>query len=466
MRLTKLLAAGTLAAAAMQIIPVPAGAQEKEAPPAGGTPKNFTLPAKRNFSLPNGLEVTLVQYGEVPKATVELMVRAGNVNEAQGQTWLADLAGDLMREGTTTRTPAQIAEETARMGGGLTIQVQSDQTDIAGDVLGEHAPEFVKLLADVVKNPRFPESELPRLKANRVRQLAIAKTQPQQMALEKFRQVLYGNHPYGRIFPTEAMLQGYSIDQVKQFYDQNFGAVRSHLYVAGKFDAGAVERAIRESFSDWKRGTPQSSPPATAKSDRAVYTINRPDAVQSTIYMGVPVLDPSSKDYQALRVTDAILGGSFGSRITSNIRENKGYTYSPNSQVSSRPKSAYWVEVADVTTNVTGASLKEIFFEIDRLRKEPPSADELRGIQNYLAGIFVLQNSTRQGIINQLQFAKLHGLGENYLNTVVTSVMAVTPADVQRIMQSQLDPAKMTIVVVGDEKQIAEQVAPYERVVQ
>jgi predicted Zn-dependent peptidase len=462
MRLTTLITAGALAVT----LTAPAVAQQKEAPPQGGTPKNFNLPERRSFTLPNGLEVTLVPYGEVPKTTIELMVRAGNVNEGPTEVWLADLTGDLMREGTTTRTAEQIAQQTASMGGALTIQVQMDQTDVAGEVLADHAAEFVRLLADVVKNPRFPESELARLKANRLRQLSIAKTQPQQMALEKFRQVVYGNHPYGRIFPTEQMLQGYTLDQVRGFYQKNFGAARSHLYVAGRFDAGDVERAIRSAFGDWTRGTPSNTPAPSPKSDRAVYVVDRPGAVQSTIYMGLPVADPSSKEYQALRVTDALLGGSFGSRITSNIRENKGYTYSPFSQVSVRPKDAYWAEAADVTTNVTGASLKEIFYEIDRLRKEPPSAEELRGIQNYLAGIFVLQNSSRQGIINQLEFAEVHGLGDDYLGSVVPAVMAVTPADVQRIMQTYLDPAKMTIVVVGDEKQIAEQVAPYGKILQ
>ncbi len=462
MRLTTLITAGALAVT----LTAPAAAQQKEAPPQGGTPKNFNLPERRSFTLPNGLEVTLVPYGEVPKATIELMVRAGNVNEGPNEVWLADLTGDLMREGTTTRTAEQIAQQTASMGGALTIQVQMDQTDVTGEVLADHAAEFVGLLADVVKNPRFPESELARLKANRLRQLSIAKTQPQQMALEKFRQVVYGNHPYGRIFPAEQMLQGYTLEQVRGFYQKNFGAARSHLYVAGRFNAAEVEQAIRAAFGDWGRGTPSSTPAPSPKSDRAVYVVDRPGAVQSTIYMGLPVLDPSSKEYQALRVTDALLGGSFGSRITSNIRENKGYTYSPFSQVSVRPKDAYWAEAADVTTNVTGASLKEIFYEIDRLRKEPPSAEELRGIQNYLAGIFVLQNSSRQGIINQLEFAELHGLGDDYLSSVVPGVMAVTPADVQRIMQTYLDPAKMTIVVVGDEKQIAEQVAPYGKILQ
>jgi predicted Zn-dependent peptidase len=160
-------------------------------------------------------------------------------------------------------------------------------------------------------------------------------------------------------------------------------------------------------------------------------------------------------------VTDAILGGSFASRITSNIREQKGYTYSPYSSVSSRYRDAYWAEIADVTTKVTGPSIKEIFYEIDRLRKEPPTAEELQGIKNYMAGIFVLQNSSRSGVINQLAFLDLHGLGDDYLTNYVQKVFAVTPADVQRIAQTYLTPDKMTLVVVGDKSIVAEQLAAF-----
>lgn len=438
-----------------------ASAQERETPPAPGTPRNFTLPPKHSFTLPNGLQVTLIQYGEVPKATVELMVRAGNVAQGANEVWLANITGDYLREGTTTRSAAQIAEETARMGGALFVQVQSDQTDIGGDILGEHTPAFVRLLADVVLNPAFPESELPRIRATRLRSLSIARSEPQQLANEKFREVVFGDHPYGRVFPSEAMVEGYTVEQFRQFHQQHYGAGRSHLYVAGRFDPAAVEAAIREAFAGWERGTAPSPPNATARTERAVHLINRPAAVQSTIYLGMPVVDPSSPEYQALRVTNALLGGSFNSRITSNIREDKGYTYSPFSQLGLFPRTAFWVQTADVTTDVTGASLREIFREIDSLRASAPPVEELRGIQNYLAGIFVLQNSTRAGIINQLQFAELHGLSGDYLDTVVSRVMAVTPADVQRIARTYFDPARIVIVVVGDEQQIAEQVAPY-----
>jgi predicted Zn-dependent peptidase len=190
--------------------------------------------------------------------------------------------------------------------------------------------------------------------------------------------------------------------------------------------------------------------------------IDRPGAVQSTLVVGLPVPDASSPDYTALQVTDAILGGAFGSRITSNIREDKGYTYSPFSTITDHRGDALWAEMADVTTNVTGASLKEIFAEIERLRREAPPQTELRGIQNNMAGIFTLQNASRGGVINQLRFVDLHGLPDTYLTEYVKRVMAVTPADVQRIMRTYLRPEKMAIVVVGDRKTVEQQVKPYE----
>ena len=177
----------------------------------------------------------------------------------------------------------------------------------------------------------------------------------------------------------------------------------------------------------------------------------------------VPVADPAHADYTRLEVTDALLGGSFGSRITSNIREQKGYTYSPFSTVSPRYRSAYWVETADVTTDKTGASLTEIFGEVDRLRREAPPAAELRGIQNYLAGVFTLRNGSRGGVATQLQFLDVHGLPDAYLSGYVGRVSAVTPEDVRRTAETWLAPERMTLVVVGDKKTVEAQVAPFGR---
>jgi predicted Zn-dependent peptidase len=440
---------------------VAAAFANKQAPPAPGQPKGFQVPAPRQFQLDNGLKVNHVDYGTVPKATVELSVLTGNASEAANQVWLADLTGDLMAEGTQTRSATDISLAAARMGGSLDINVGPDRTEIAADVLSESAPEMARLIADVARNPKLPESEVARLKADMLRNLSIAKSQPQQLALEKFRGLMYPQHAYGRVFPTPEMVQGYSAADVRSFYDANFGAARSHLYVAGKFDGAAMEAAIRQAFGDWKSGPAATSTKPSPKSARAIHLVDRPGAVQSTILLGVPVVDPSNPDFVALGVTNTLLGGYFSSRITSNIREAKGYTYSPSSQVSTRYRDAYWAQAADVTTNVTGPSLKEIFYEIDRLQKEPPSADELKAVQNYLAGVFVLQNSSRSGIINQLEYVDLHGLPADYLNTYVQKVYAVTPQDVQQMAAKYIQDDRATIVVVGDRKVIEEQIKPY-----
>jgi predicted Zn-dependent peptidase len=375
--------------------------------------------------------------------------------------WLSDLTGDLIREGTTTRTSAQISEQAARMGGSLSVTVGGDTTSIGGDVLSEYGHQMVDLVADVARNPSFPEGELPRLKGNMLRNLAVALSQPQQIALQKFRAVMYGDHPYGRVFPTEEMVKGFTLDQVRQFYRASYGAGRSRLYVVGRFDAPAVEAAIRKAFAGWARGTEPAPEPPKPTSTRAVHVVDRPGAPQSTLIIGAPSIDPSHPDFIAMEVMDSLLGSAFGSRITKNIREDKGYTYSPSSEISVRYRDAYWAEHADVTTTVTGPSIKEIFAEIDRLQAEPPSREELNGIQNYLAGTYVLQNSSRTGITNQLSYMDLHGLPPTYASTYVKQVYAVSPEQVTEVAKKHLPDDRAAIVVVGDRKVIEEQVKAF-----
>jgi zinc protease len=449
-----------LAAAAL-----PAAAQ-KQAPPPAGPLVAFTLPEKRELTLPNGMGVTLVQYGPLPKVDVQLVLRAGNVDESASQVSLADVMGDLMAEGTKTRSAEQVAQEAASMGGALEVTVGPDQTTIGGSVLSEFAPKMAALVADVARNPAFPDSELQRIKDNRLRDLAVQLSQPQPLALRKFRAVLYPDHPYGRVFPTTEMVQGFTIANVRDFYAANIAAGRAHLYVVGRFDEAAVESAMRDAFAGWERGQPEQAPAPKPTSTRSVYLVDRPGAPQSTLYLGLPVAGPTSPDYVPLLVANALLGGSFASRITSNIREQKGYTYSPFSTVSTRYHDAYWAEQADVTTQFTGPSIREILGEVERLSKSPPSAAELEGIQNYLAGNFVLQNSSRGGIVNQLSFIQLQGLGDDYLTDWVQRVRAVSPTEIQRMTQKYLDPSRMTIVVVGDKRVVEGQVKDFGKVMQ
>jgi predicted Zn-dependent peptidase len=273
---------------------------------------------------------------------------------------------------------------------------------------------------------------------------------------------LYKGHPYGRDFPTDAQIDGFTAEQVREFYQRQFGAQRTAVYVAGKFDAAAMRKAVTESLSDWQQGPPPRIEIAQPTTKPEMLLLDRPGAPQSTLVIGLPVIDPSHPDYTRLRVMNSLLGGSFGSRITRNIRENKGYTYSPYSSIAPRYRVADWSEVADVTTEHTGNSLKEIMNEIDRLQKEAPSAEELKGIQNYEAGLFVLRNSSPEGIINQLNILDLHGLPDTYLTNQVQNIHAVTPQEVKDAVKKYIRPEDMTMVVVGDKKVIEPQIKKFQ----
>jgi zinc protease len=435
---------------------------QKETPPEGGPPKPFHLPPTQDFTLANGMQVTLVSYGDMPRVAVRAIVSAGGINEAPNQVWLSRLTGLLLKEGTQSRSAEKIANDAADTGAQLEIQPGVEDTSIGGIALSDHAADFISLVADVLRNPLLPASEAPRLKGDLARELAVAKSKPGNIARERFLTTMFPDGPYGREFPSETDLQSYTAQDAQAFYRANFSAARTHLYVAGKLDPG-VRETIRRAFESWPHGAERAFIAAHPVKARSLALIDRPKAPQSTLYLGLPVADPTSSDYVPLDVMNALLGGSFASRITSNIREQKGYTYSPRSQLGTRRHVAYWVEIADVTTAVTGPSLKEIFYEVNRLRSAPPSEQELKGIQNYVAGYFVLRNTVSpDGVIGQLNFVDSQGLPRSFLSEYVQKALAVKPQDIQAMAEKYLAPEKMEIVVVGDKSQIAGQLEPYD----
>jgi predicted Zn-dependent peptidase len=440
---------------------ISAGAQDstarRETPPPPGTPKDFRVPPRRNFTLPNGLQVTLVPFGRVPKVAVELEIRTGIIDQGPNDISLSSVMSDMLLEGTTTRSAQDISRQAAEMGGSVNVTPGSEVIAIGGEVLSDRATAFIPLLADVVMNPRFAEADLQRTIDKHARNNAIALTSPGTLAQKRFREIMYGNHPFAHVFPPEEMLRAFTVPRVKDFHTKNFGARRSRLYVSGVFNAAQIEQAIRDAFGSWVEGPAPTENPPVITAKRQVDVIDRANSVQSSIWMGLPVADPSNPDWVKMNVTDALLGGAFGSRITSNIREDKGYTYSPYSFIWTRKKASMWVESADVTSNVTGASLTEIFKEIERLRSEAPPPAELDGIKNNLAGVFTVQNSSRYGLINQLQFVDLHGLGDAYVTNYVKNLLAVTPEDVRATAEKHLDPQKISIAIVGTKRDIERQ---------
>lgn len=446
-----------LAAAALAATPAAAAAQDYPPQPPLGTPKPFNVPASETYALPNGMQVTLIPYGLAPKAVVSLRVYAGGLNEGEN-VWLSTLTSQMLKEGAAGRTGAEIAEAAAAMGSNLAVGTGTHETVMSLNVLSEEAPDAVRLIADVARRPTFPASELERLRDNLLRNLAVAKSQPQPAADATLAAAYYGTgHPYGRYFPTESQLKAYTLADVQRFYAENFGAKRARLYVAGRFDPVAVRAAIEQAYSDWQPGPERLSLPPTVNPGPRVVLVDRPGATQSTVRVAFPAPPAGEPSDIPFRVTDALLAGSFTSRITSNIREDKGYTYSPGSGINHNPGEALWTFEADVTTDVTGAALKEVFGEIRELQSEIPPEEEAAGMRTWMAGIFILQNASPNGLISSLAQRDFHGLPANWLDTYVPAVLGTGAADMQRLASERLPLDKMTVVVVGDLKKVRPQ---------
>ncbi|MDA0366384.1 MAG: pitrilysin family protein [Chloroflexi bacterium] len=434
--------------------------------PQVGRPPPLVLPTITRCTLANGLRIAMVEVGEIPKVGVRLVLDVGDVDEAPDEVWLSRLAVEFLNEGSDRRDGAAFAEAVAALGGDLAAESDDDTTTLRARVLSEHAPALVRLFGELVRTPRFPAEELPRLQADLLRRIDLARAQPQMLALARFRSALYGEHPYGRVFPGDGVIEGFTTERARTFFDAYAGAARAVLYVAGRFDPEAVLAAAEEALGDWPAGAPVQAHPPSPASERLVHVIDRPGAPQTTLYIGLPVPDTHDPSWVPLSVTNALLGGAFSSRITMNLREDKGYTYSPRSVISLRRRDAHWLQLADVTTAHTGDSLHEIFLEIERLRAESPPPEELEDSIRYVAGGFLMRYASSASLADQIAFLDLHGLDTSYATAFVDRAYALTPDDIRDTAHTYLRPNDMTIVAVGDGATIREQAAPYGRVVE
>src|SRR5215468_2189526 len=236
-------------------------AAPKETPPAPGPAKNFRLPPRKTFSLANGMTVTMIPFGIIPKVTMVLDLRTGVIDEGPNDVTLASVVADMLLEGTTTRGALDISRQAAEMGGSVSATWGSEVSNVSGEALAENASKLATLIADVTLHPKFAPEDLKRIIDKHARDNAIALASPDNLAMKTFREVMYGNHPFARIYPSDSMLRGFTVERVKAFHTANFSAKRAHLYVSGVFDESAVEKAVRDAFSGWAAGTPPTDNP-------------------------------------------------------------------------------------------------------------------------------------------------------------------------------------------------------------
>ena len=452
------------------VLSLPILAAEAQAPrPVGGAVPDFAPPAVMDFTV-NGARVSLVPYTATPMARVELVVRSGRAAEQASEVGLAQLVGDYLLEGTTTRNARELARELAALGtyGGLSVSVGPYETTIAAEVLSESAPRLVEIIAEVATSPAFDSAALTRLKEGVRRRSQI--TSAAGIAATRVNTILFPGDAADRL-PGDSALERLTLEDVRRFHAREYGASRAQLYVAGIFDRTAVESAAQSALRLFRAGTPPAPLPATAP--RAVWTdtmatvhlIDRPGASQSRIHVAWPVVDQTHPDHLVLNELNALMGSVQTSRIIANIRERRGYSYNISTRLVRRPGATTWTVQGDVNREVTGAALREILREMDRIRSETPSATELHEFQVFMTGGMIAEMSTARGIIEYLRFLDLYGGDRGYLRTLVPSIRAVTPADISRVHATYFQPDRRVIVVVGDAAVVEAQLKDWARVI-
>lgn len=441
-----------------------ANRQEPGTRPAVGPARPFNAPPRHEATLANGLRVVVARDASIPKITAVLVVKgAGLAADPPRQAGLAAFTADALLEGTATRTSEQLRREAFGMGGAINAFSSQDYSSLEIRGLSEYLPDLLALLADVVVNPSFPDGELSTLKARHLQALQQQRSSPQFLSNREFRRALFQEHPYGRVAPDQQALETMTRESVRAFHATHFVPGRSTLVVVGDVREDEAVRAAERAFASWKAGQGETAtlPAAKPPSGRTVVFVERPGSVQSSISVGNLTVKRSDPQWYALSVTNALFGGSFNSRLVRTLREEKGYTYSPQSQFTAFGEAGIYRFGGDVRTEVTGAALGEVFREIDRLVAGGAEEQELADIKQYLRGLFATRMAVQTQLAGELAAMYLYDLPKDYLETYQTRIGAVSAADVKAAAPVLLAPAQSVISVVGDWSKVADQLKKY-----
>jgi predicted Zn-dependent peptidase len=425
-------------------------------PPVLPSAAALAVPPVKSSTLPNGITLRVVEQHELPLAQVTLVVPGGS--RLDGNTaGLASFMANMLSQGAGTRDAATLQSEFAFLGASFFTSADWDRFTVSLKVPVRSLAPALDLMADVVRRPTFRAAEVRRQRDLRLTSLLQLRDQPNALADLAFNQILFPEgHPY-RASPQGDSLSVAAFDSasVRAFYSATIRPERATVIVVGDVTGAQVHELFVSRFGGWSASgialplPASAAAPAPAASSR-VFLVDKPDAAQSVIVIGWSGVDRRSPDYAALIVMNTLLGGSFSSRLMTNLRETKGYTYGASSRFAWRVIPGPFTASAAVRTNVTDSSLVEFFKELRMIRETPAAEQELaRGKAYVELGIPGALESTSQ-VAGQVAQLGVFGLTLDELPRFAEQVRAVTAADVQRVARQYLTPDQATIVVVGD----------------
>src|SRR5690349_18434967 len=427
------------------------------------------LPRAEEATLKNGLQVILLPSHKVPTFNMQLVVMSGGLSDKADYRGLANSTAALLREGTTKRSSKDIAEQVDALGATLTANsgLSALTSVVSTSGLVENLDQTLELFADVIRNPTFPQAEVDKYKTRTLAQLQVQRSNPQFLAAEQFNKAIYGaNHPASLIAPPAESIKKLTSKDLADFHSTYYRPNNAILAIVGDVTMKEIMPKIEKAFGEWEKGdVPATTIPAVpAQAESRIYLIDRPGSVQTVLQLGTLGIERTSPDYFSVLVADRILGGGPSGRLFLNLREDKGYTYGAYSNFGGTKFRGTWISSSEVRTDVTEGAMKEFMYELNRLRTEKVSAQELENAKRAIIGSFALSLEQPQALLQNIITQKLYNLPADYWDTYPQKVSAITADDVQRVAQKYIDLNHLQVVAVGDASKAREVLEKYGKV--
>ncbi len=432
--------------------------------PLPGESRPYAFPRFERRTLSNGLGLVIAPLPKLPVVTLLALADAGAVTDRPGEEGLAVLTARMLSEGAGGRDGTALTEDVERLGTAIDASADWDAALVRLTVLSSRLPEAMALLADVLMAPALPAREVERLKAERLAELLQLRAEPRGLADETLDRAVYaaGARYALPVGGTEHSVSSLTPEAVAGCYAARYHPGAVTLVVAGDAETAAVERLAETTFGTWRGVTRGeiANPDRRTPDGRRVHVVTKPGAPQSELRIGHVGIPRTHPDYFPVVVMNAILGGVFSSRINLNLREVHGYTYGAHSGFDWRRWAGPFAAETAVQQDVTADAVREVLFEIDRMRETPVAPSELSLATSYLDGVFPIRFETTDAVATALANLVLYGLPGDYYDSYRANVRAVTADRVLGAARAHLHPDRLQLVVVGDADRVR---APLER---
>ncbi|TQS42316.1 M16 family metallopeptidase [Cryptosporangium phraense] len=411
-------------------------------------PRALPEPEVAERTLSSGLKVVAVRRGTVP--LVELRLRVPFAGADDDVSVAAVLANTLL-SGTSAHTNVQLAAELQTIGGGLSVGVDPDRLVVSGNTLADGLGRLLEMLNEVLTTATYPEREVRTERDRLADRIQIAFSQPAQAVRRALLRRVYGSHPYAIETPEPDQVRAIESPSLQALHAERVLPAGSVLVLVGSIDPAATLDLVERTLGDWApTGSAHRTPPAPALTTGPLLLVDRPGSVQSSLRVALPALPRANPEYAAFQLANLIFGGYFSSRLVENIREDKGYTYSPHSSVDHSAAGSMTLVGADVATEVTAPALLEIEYELGRIATLPPTAEELEQARQYAIGTLALSVSSQAGLAGMLIALAGTGLDLNWLAEHPIRLAKVTLEEVAAAASAYLAPSGGVTVVLGD----------------